>query len=326
MINLEHGGDLDRAIAHYGGRKQDWIDLSTGINPTSYPVAEIAPNLLRDLPDQGLVNATKQAARKAYNTSLACIPLAGAQQAIQLFPSIVKKSTDNASIYSPSYNEHEIQLRKAGWQVKYCTSIEEMRNADCAVVVNPNNPDGKQFSPDVLLDLANDVGTLIIDESFCDLYPNLSILPHLNDKHHNIIILRSLGKFYGLAGIRLGFVFAHQEVINEFAKAAGNWAVSGPALAIGTTALTDTNWRHQMRENLTKDALRLDALTSPNYLYLVGGTDLFRLYHCDDAQNMQDRLAQHQIWSRIFSYAPNWIRLGLPPQHGWQRLEKLFKL
>ena len=81
-----------------------------------------------------------------------------------------------------------------------------------------------------------------------------------------------------------------------------------------------------MRENLTKDALRLDALTSPNYLHLVGGTDLFRLYHCDDAQNMQDRLAQHQIWSRIFSYAPNWIRLGLPPQHGWQRLEKLFKL
>ena len=326
MAASEHGGDLDRAITKYGGNRKDWVDLSTGINPYAYPVSNIASSLssdlLRELPDQQLIDTATQSAKNAYQANFSSLPLAGAQQAIQLFPSIIEVGSKKACILHPSYNEYEAQLQKTGWQITYCHHLDEMTGADCAIITNPNNPDGRQFLPTELLELAHSVGTLIIDESFCDLYPHLSVLPLTTEQHQNIIVFRSLGKFYGLAGLRLGFVFSHSKTLNQFASAAGKWAVSAPALAIGADALQDENWRQQTMIKLTHDAKRLDRIAHQNGLHLIGGTDLFRLYQFDNAKNIQDKLAGHKIWSRVFSYSENWIRLGIPPDTGWEPLER----
>lgn len=316
----EHGGDLDRAIAHFGGDRQTWLDLSTGINPHAYPIGDIANHLWCDLPDQALFDEVHLAAQTAYQTSIRCVSLSGAQQAIQIYPSIIPAGAKKAAILHPTYNEHEAQLRRQGWDILLCKSLNDMRGADCAVIVNPNNPDGQSFAPQDLLTLAKHVSTLIIDESFCDPYSDLSVLPLLDGQKDNIIILRSFGKFYGLAGMRLGFVFGADSYLDAFSNAAGKWSVSGPALSLGASALRDHNWRFSMTAKLAQDALRLDDVMIKAGLHLVGGTSLFRLYKTDNAQALQIQLAKHHIWTRIFSYDKSWIRIGLPQHKGWDKL------
>ena len=322
MDRCEHGGDLDRAISHFGGNRKDWLDLSTGINPNSYNVYNYTTDHWRDLPDQQLIDLVTHTAKYAYQAKFDCVPLAGVQQAIQLFPSIIKAKTKRAFILYPSYNEHEAQLYRAGWQITRCKNLSQMSGADCAIIVNPNNPDGRQFLPKELLQLSYNVGTLIIDESFCDLYPHLSVLPHVTKRHQNVIVFRSLGKFYGLAGLRLGFVFSCGETLNHFAETAGKWAVSTPALSIGAKALKDNNWRQETLVKLKYDALYLDRIACQHGLTSLGGTDLFRLYRCNNAKKTQEKLAGYKIWTRIFNYSEDWIRFGLPPKDGWIRLEK----
>ncbi len=325
MLRCEHGGNLDRAISQFGGNRKEWIDLSTGINPYTYNVFDLSSDIWRELPDQQLIVSTIHSAKIAYQAKSSCLPLAGVQQAIQHLPFIIKKKTKNVCILYPSYNEYEVQFQRANWNITRCQDVDEMKDANCAIIVNPNNPDGKKFLPNELLELSNTVGTLIIDESFCDLYPHLSVLPHLTEHHKNIIIFRSFGKFYGLAGLRLGFVFSCEETINEFSYALGKWAVSGPALAIGVCALTDDSWRQQTLEKLKADTLRLDKIAQQNGLESVGGTNLFRLYQCNNAKDIQHKLAEQRIWTRIFSYSEYLIRLGLPKEDGWDRLERAFR-
>ena len=196
-----------------------------------------------------------------------------------------------------------------------------MAGADLAVIVNPNNPDGRQFTPQALKDLSKKVGFLVVDESFGDVLPHQSMAPHLTAADTQILVLRSFGKFYGLAGLRLGFAIGTDELLEKMARMAGSWAVSGPALSIGTVALSDWSWATTMRDKLAQDAARLDRLASGAGWHIIGGTTLFRLYEVGDSIAGQDRLATEHIWSRRFGYAPTWLRLGLPPETGWERLE-----
>lgn len=321
---FEHGGDLDRAIAKFGGERADWIDLSTGINPHSYEIPLLADDAWTALPDSSMNERLIGAAKHIYQSQSACLALAGAQQAIQYYPTLFasKVKEKKAALIHPSYNEHEAQLQRDGWQIKTGASLADLEGTELAVIVNPNNPDGTFYTPDSLLKLATSVRFLVVDESFCDPYPDLSLCPHITDKHDNILILRSFGKFYGLAGMRLGFALGSEAIIDKLAEMAGRWPVSGPALAIGKTALQDKKWADSMTVKLHHDAERLDNLASRIGWQLVGGTNLFRLYDCPDAAAAQDILARHKIWSRIFSYNSRWLRLGLPPENGWQRLSQ----
>jgi len=319
----EHGGNLDNAINAYGGARSDWIDLSTGINPHAYPIPAIAQQCWTDLPDEAAVLKLIDVAGKCYHTNLPILPMAGAQQAIQTYPAMMSKG--RAGILSPTYNEHAIQLKRHGWDVFAATSIEALCGYDLAVIVNPNNPDGQEFTQSDLLALAKQVGLLVVDESFVDSNPQLSLCPHVTDADDNILILRSFGKFYGLAGLRLGFAIGAEALLDRLAAQQGSWAVSGPALAIGAQALADTIWANTMRDQLSTDAIRLDNLAINADWHVKGGTSLFRLFEVEDAASWQEMLARHHIWSRRFSYAPNWIRLGLPPTGGWSRLEKALK-
>ena len=323
----EHGGDLDRAISRFGGQRADWLDLSTGINPHAYPLPPIDNSLWTNLPDKGLQQDVEAAAAAAYHTTRPCLALAGAQQAIQLYPALFARyiTGRRARLLHPSYNEHEGQLLRQNWQVERVCSIKQLAGADLAVVVNPNNPDGRHSRPEQLFSLAEQVGVLVIDESFCDPLSHISVCPHLTAQHDNILVLRSFGKFYGLAGLRLGFAVGAQYHLDDLAEMMGSWAVSGPALAVGRAALTDKIWTRQMTTQLATESDQLDQLATAAGWQIVGGTSLYRLYQMSDAAAWQDHLARHQIWVRAFSYNANWLRLGLPPQTGWARLEQALR-
>ena len=306
-MTRDHGGDLGAAIRRHGGAEADWIDLSTGINRSPWPAPPLAPGLLHRLPRAEDFAAAEAAALGAYGAApgAACLALAGAQAAIQLLPRLVPPG--RAAILAPTYNEHAAAFRAAGWQVEETSDPAALAGAAAAVVVNPNNPDGRRHAPAALAALAETVGLLVVDESFADPTPELSLCPHLG--RPGLLVLRSLGKFYGLAGLRLGFALGAPADIARLAELAGPWAVSGPALALGAAALADAAWAEATRARLATEAHRLDALVP---WPLVGGTALFRTYDTPDAPAAQARLARARIWTRAFPWSPRWLRLGLP--------------
>lgn len=313
----DHGGNIGAAMARYGGGAADWIDLSTGINRLPYPVADIPAPLWQRLPTAEDMAATLTRAQAHYACAAPAMICAGAQAAIQMMPMLRPKG--HAAVLAPSYNEHAATLRAQGWQVTAAPDLAAMQGADIAVVVNPNNPDGRRFAPTDLLALRSNVGLLVVDESFGDIAPHLSLLPHAGTD--GLLILRSFGKFWGLAGARLGLVFGPSADIDLLADLAGPWPVSGPALHIAARAYGDMAWADATRARLAQDSARMDALAISAGWRGVGGTDLYRLYDTPNAAAAQAHLAKSHIWSRIFPYSQTWLRLG--PAGGeaeWARL------
>ncbi len=318
----DHGGNLDAAMARFGGDRASWLDLSTGINPDPYPVPEIPAEAWAVLPRRTEMARLIAAARTAYACPARIVPVNGAQGAIQMVPSL--RAPGRAVVLGPTYNEHAAALRAGGWQVTEATRLAALHGADIAVVVNPNNPDGRRSDPETLCALAARVGLLVVDESFADPEPGRSIAPRLDGGLPNVIVLRSFGKFYGLAGLRLGFALAQGALGDRLTELAGPWPVSGPAIEIASAALADRQWQAETTARLTSDAARLDALAQGTGWALVGGTPLFRTYAAPDALAAQNRLAQSHVWTRIFPYSDRWIRLGLPPSDRWAQLESAF--
>ncbi len=316
-----HGGDPGEAQARYGGAPDDWLDLSTGINPVPYPLPDIPARAWTALPPEREIGALEQAARAAYGTAAPAVALAGAQAAIQLVPRL--GAGGDARVLGPTYEEHAGALADAGWQVTQVTGRDALAGADLGVVVNPNNPDGQRHPPKELRALAGRVGLLVVDESFADAEPELSLAPHLGPGAERVLVLRSFGKFYGLAGLRLGFALAGDELAGGMRAMAGPWRVSGPAVAVGRAALADAAWQARTRIRLARDATRLDALAAGAGWRRAGGTTLFGTYDVGDALAAQKWLARARIWTRAFPYAEGWLRLGLPgTEDGWARLAR----
>ena len=313
----EHGGNLDQAQQRFGGRAEDWIDLSTGINRLPYPVGDLGARAWTALPSRAEIEALHRAAGHAYHTSAPIVALGGAQAAIQLLPQAVPPG--RARILAPTYNEYAGVLSAAGWEVQEVGELGALEGADLAIVVNPNNPDGRSHSPTELLALLPRVGRLVIDESFVDAVPQLSLAPEAD--RPGLLILRSFGKFYGLAGLRLGFAIGHAADVDRLAVISGPWPISGAAIAIGCRALRDDAWGESTSARLAKDCARLDEMARARGWRLIGGAPLFRLYETPDALTAQEKLARGQIWSRVFAQKPTWLRLGLPGGEAeWRRL------
>lgn len=314
----DHGGNLDAALALYGGLPDDWIDLSTGINRRPYPLPDLSTAIWQRLPTDGDLDSLIKAASRAYATNRAVLPVAGAQAAIQLIPRL--RAPGHAAVLGPTYNEHRAALEAQGWQVTDVAQVDDLRGADLGIVVNPNNPDGRLLGIQTLRELARDVGRLVVDESFIDPTPDCSLAPYAGER--GLIVLRSFGKFYGLAGLRLGFVIASDDDAARIRELAGPWQVSGPAIEIGRSALGDTAWALNTMRRLHADAARLDGLIAGVGWKAVGGTALFRLYDTNDAKAAQARLAWGAVWSRIFPWSRGLVRLGLPGnEREWRRLE-----
>ena len=302
----DHGGGLDAAMARWGGERQDWVDLSTGINPHPYPVGRIPSHSWTALPDEAAFKRLENAARRFWSIPPQADVLAahGASALIAQMPSAL--SGQSVNIPAPTYNEHKAAFEEAGWKA--------LVDADATVVVHPNNPDGRLWEADAL-----PTKHIIIDESFCDVTPYRSLIAL--SKRKGVIVLKSFGKFWGLAGLRLGFAIGDPNIVGKLRTKLGPWQISGPALEIGATALEDVDWASQTRTYLLQSANRLDTLMQNAGAIPGGGTSLFRLYETEDAAAWQNKLAEHHIWSRIFPYSKTWLRLGLPPSDRWAQLE-----
>lgn len=316
--SLDHGGDLSAARARFPDAPEPWIDLSTGINPRPYPVGALPDDCFGRLPAPSALRELETVAARAYDAPdpQAVVAAAGAQALIQLLPRAV--SGRRVGVLGPTYAEHAASWRRAGRDVALCASPEELAACDIAVVVNPDNPTGRIVARDQLVALARRT-RLIVDESFADLSPQASIAREAPGI--NAIVLRSFGKAYGLAGLRLGFAVAPPDIVAELRAELGPWPVSGPAIEIGVRALADRAWLEFSGATLLQDAERLDALLRDAGFAIVGQTPLFRLAAHDDADAIADRLGRAGVHVRRFSEHPRWLRFGLPEDRAWPRLE-----
>ncbi|SFR33370.1 threonine-phosphate decarboxylase [Litoreibacter janthinus] len=311
MNNRDHGGGLDAAVSQYGGTRDGWLDLSTGINPAPYPVSEISSDAWAALPDRTALQRLENAARKFWQVpdGAEVVIASGASALIARIPALFEEGT--VFINNPTYNEHEAAFRNhAGWSV-----TEDAQDGNADIFVHPNNPSGRLFEAELM----GRKEFCVIDESFCDVTPDASHIDLADNA--GVVILKSFGKFWGLAGLRLGFAICAPKSAARLHELLGPWPVSGPALEIGARALEDLTWAQETRARLAADADRLDALMIDAGATVVGGTTLFRLYDVVDAAAWQDKLAQGHVWSRIFPYSTTWLRLGLPAPDRWAQLE-----
>ncbi|MBL8459641.1 MAG: threonine-phosphate decarboxylase [Zoogloea sp.] len=315
---LEHGGRLRQAARRYGIPLAEWVDLSTGINPQAYPVPPLAPAVWQRLPetDDGL-----EAAAAAYYGSPHLLPVAGSQAAIQALPACF--SPRRVLTLAPTYAEHPHAWRAHEVRAVSAEGIAAaLGEADILLLVQPNNPDAQRFPRDQLLawraELAARGGCLIVDEAFIDADPADSLVPLAG--RPGLVVLRSVGKFFGLAGARVGFVFAEPAVLDVLAERLGPWAVSGPARQVTAAALADTVWQAEARRCLARDSRRLASLLDEMGLAGGGGTALFQWRPTPHAPAVHDALAAKGILTRLFE-APAGLRFGLPASESeWARL------
>lgn len=319
---LLHGGDLDGARAAFPGAPLPWVDLSTGINPWAYPLPPVPQDAWNRLPGRGEEAALRAAAADCYGAPSAELVAAasGSQALIQLLPRL--RAPSSVAVLGPTYAEHARCWTLAGHKVRVTTDLTE---ADVLVVVNPNNPDGRRWPVTRLLELAAAQaargGWLVVDEAFADMRPEDSAAAHAG--RPGLIVLRSFGKFFGLAGLRLGIALAPDELAAALREAVGPWAVSGPGLSIATAALNDRGWIAATRDRLTDAAAELDRLLAVAGLRVVGGTELFRLVEDGRAPALYRGLGAAGILVRRFEHRPDWLRFGLPGDDAsLRRLEK----
>jgi len=320
---LEHGGKLIQAAHQYGIPVDEWLDLSTGLNPLPWPAKIVSIDTWSRLPDDD--DGLRQAARDYYGGEQ-LLAVAGSQAAIQALPRL-RDPSSQIGILDPAYAEHAHAWQSNGFRVTPLTTdkIDEViEYYDVILLVNPNNPTGERFSVEQCLrwhkQLQQRGGWLIVDEAFIDSTPEHSLVQYTEQS--SLIVLRSLGKFFGLAGARVGFIFAEKTLLAKLADLLGPWPISGPARCIAKLALHDKQWQIDTRAKLTHQSQRLYKLLSNYNLFPDGSTTLFQWVKTINATVIHQQLAQSGILTRLFT-EPSSIRFGLPAteQH-WSLLEQ----
>ena len=321
MAGVFHGGRLDAAIATYGGTREDWLDLSTGINPNPYPVPELSPDAWSRLPDEAAEQNLLDAARSYYKVpeGFETVAAPGTQAIIELLPRAIDSS--EVSIVSPTYGEHENAWRKAGLHPNRTENFNGPSNIH--VVVNPNNPTARLWEHSEILEASALCEHLIIDEAFADPVSASSIVPHIKE---NVIVLRSFGKFFGLAGLRLGFAICARATAEKLRSLIGPWAVSGPALEIGTDAFRNSEWILQAVSRLQIDSESLAKVLENNGFVVEGVNPLFVSTKLGRSQDMFEFLAAKHVLVRPFPDREGYLRFGLCKNSGeLERLEKALR-
>lgn len=320
MIALPHGGGVLAAARRYGIAPDRWLDLSTGINPRGYRLPRVPAAVWQHMPqdDDGLA---EHAAR--YYGCAALLPVAGSQAAIQALPRL--RAPGRVSLLAPMYAEHAHTWRQAGHTVRElpADALLDTSDADVIVLANPNNPTGERFAPQDLLALHARLpsgGWLVVDEAFMDATPQLSLAGHV--PRPGLIVLRSLGKFFGLAGARVGFVLAWPALLEQLAAELGPWTLAGPARWAAAQALADRAWTARAQVRLARDGARLARLLIAHDLPPTGGCALFQWVSTERAGALHERLARRGILTRLFD-TPASLRLGLPGSAAdWRRLDR----
>ncbi|MCG7506656.1 threonine-phosphate decarboxylase CobD [Mesorhizobium retamae] len=322
---VDHGGSLGRARALFPDAPEPFVDLSTGINPHSYPLFDLPATAFSRLPEAARLSELLAVAAAAYGGPSAANVVAGPGTQI-LLPRVASLvQAGRALVLSPTYAEHARAAAIAGHVVSETADFDALSDADLAILVNPNNPDGRVVSRVQLLKLADAMrakgGLLVVDEAFMDVGPREASLA-ADVGRGGLVVLRSFGKFFGLAGVRLGFTLADEMTAARLERQLGPWAVAGPTLEYGIRALGDVVWQEQMRRQLSEDAARLDALFARHGVPVAGGTSLFRYLDFNGASGLFKALGQQGILLRHFAERPHTLRSGVPgSEDEWQRLD-----
>ena len=321
---LRHGGRLEAARVRYPAARLPWIDLSTGINPVGYPIPVLPPACFTRLPEPEAVAALEAMAALVYGVAAPSMVVAapGTQILIDLLPRLI--AARRVAVLGPTYAEHAASWARAGGAVREVAALDEVGEAEVVVLCNPNNPDGRIVPGGALIGLADAMaargGLLVVDEAFADLADGVGLAPAL--PHPALVVLRSFGKTYGLAGVRLGFALASPAMVERIRAALGPWAVSGPAIALGMAALGDRDWLDRCARSLRDAAVVLDAMLVRAGFCIVGGTALFRLADSQAAWSWFEHLAAQGILVRRFERQTRWLRFGIPADEAaWQRLD-----
>lgn len=324
---IRHGGDLLAAVRRYGRPAEDWLDLSTGINPAGYPVPALSAEAWQRLPQDG--DGLAEAAALAYG-AVQALPVAGSQAAIRTLPMLLKRG--RVGVAALGYSEYAPAFARAGHDVVPLGEADFARDdlvdtLDHLVVVNPNNPTARLLPTATLSDwhtrLAARGGTLVLDEAFIDCRPTYSLAARAHLP--GLVVLRSLGKFYGLAGVRCGFVLAETALLDALRAEFGHWTVSGPARAVARVALADIAWQSATRLRLDQQGEQLAMLLRCHGLAPVM-QPLFCWVPDARAAVLHESLARAGVWTRRFDAAgdcPASLRFGLPPDtdDAWHRLD-----
>nr|WP_298720160.1 threonine-phosphate decarboxylase CobD [uncultured Steroidobacter sp.] len=340
-----HGGRLCVARALFPDVPQPWIDLSTGINPSSYPAPRASARERNRLPEPTELARLEAVAGTAFGVDdpARVVATGGTENALRLLPYLLKIPA--AVIAGPTYGSHADAWIRAGVQTEICKDSEldaravgniaqaaHMAGSIAMTVVNPNNPDGRVLSQDRLQGLHDSLqasdGVLIVDEAFGDLEPLHSVAGLAGTgRAPRMIVLRSFGKFYGLAGVRLGFVIASPALATRLRQWLGDWPVSVDALRAGLAAYADAAWADKTRLRLHRAAQRLDRLLTGAGMTIVGGTSLYRLARAPNARARFTQLISHGILARPFDYDSTLLRFGLPlASNDWRRLADALKV
>ena len=310
-----HGGRLAVAQERYGSA-EPWIDLSTGINPVPWPGSSRIAVDWASLPDPSALAELEAVAAAHFGVPPAHVcAVPGSEIGLR----IVGRLLDRPACYlTPGYRTHGEAFAKA----RPVGDPAEAPPGSVLIMASPNNPDGRVFAREQLLALTERMQWLVVDEAFADCMPGGSIAPDVGEGRQ-LIVLRSFGKFFGLAGARLGFVLGPTAIVAACRRMLGDWPVSAAAIAFGTAAYRDRGWINATIESLREQAAGLDALLARHGLVARGECPLFRLVERDDAAQLFEHLARRAILTRPFDAQPKWLRFGLPPDAAaMERLDK----
>lgn len=316
-----HGGQLAQACARFGGAPEDWLDLSTGINPNGWtPPADLTVEWQR-LPEPDALAALEAAAARHFGCDEAiCVAVPGSEMALRLLAQLIGLRGLHRA---PCYGTYRAAFSRS----ENLTQLATLPARSTALVVgNPNNPDGTVQSRTSLLAMLDHQerhgSWLIVDEAFADCDPTLSVADAVQEGRR-LIVLRSLGKFFGLAGLRLGFVIAPPRILDALRMLLGDWPLHSAALALGRAAYANHAWIAQTRNALPLVSARLDKVLLKHGLAPEGQCPLFRLIDTPSAPALFERLAAQRILTRPFSDWPHLLRIGLPAdQTALDRLDK----
>ncbi|WP_246480474.1 threonine-phosphate decarboxylase CobD [Motiliproteus sediminis] len=318
---LEHGGRLHAAARKYQRPLEQWLDLSTGINPHGWPVAAIPSAVWNRLPEPD--DDLTQVAREYYGCR-SLLPLAGSQAAIQALPQL--RPCGQVALPRIGYQEHLNAWHRAGHRVSLYDQLpDDASGYDVVVVINPNNPSGAHTAASRLLtlhrQLASGGGWLVVDEAFADAAPEQSLAAYSD--RPGLLLLRSVGKFFGLAGLRAGFLLAEQPLCARLEQHLGPWAMSHPARWVCIHALQDRHWQNDTRRILVQESRRLTQLLQRLNPQKTAGCALFQTLYHERATQLHQQFADHGVLTRLFNDA-RLLRLGLPADEAqWQRLTQV---
>lgn len=315
MDMIEHGGNLEAAIKAYGGTRDDWLDLSTGISPFTPELPEVPQRFWRELPDPSDVSQLETNAKHFYDAKLPCRAVPGSQFIIERLPELL---LGPVGILEPTYGEYAYGFDRRGVSYQSLDGLEHAPGVRSLILANPNNPTGQFYAPERLLELANELssrgGVLVVDEAFCRLEEQDSLLPIVS-RTDNLVILRSIGKVFGLAGLRMGFVFAGEAMMCQISDMIGPWAVSNPALFVTDYLMQDTRILKNLRADIIKRQSKMVEIFKKVHLHIEGQTHLFTLISHKRAQELHEYLLNNQIYVRKFAYNATWLRFGLTADH-----------